>query len=83
MMIITDLSPAARAELIAFCAENLKPGYDPETYADGLIAEADFSDGFAHFEIKGLHTRIGNPVTTRFDGEADFVREDHPEADEA
>lgn len=72
MQIITDLSSAARADLITFCAANLKRRFDATTYADGLINAADLSDG-AHFEISGLHTRTGNPVTTSYGVDADFV----------
>lgn len=72
MLIITGLSDKAREDLIDFCRTNLKPDYDPVVYADGLIQEADFSDG-AHFEIRGLHTRTGNPVTTSY-GEDDDLR---------
>lgn len=72
MLIATELSTAARADLIAFCADNLKPGIDADRYADALIAEADLSDG-AHFEIRGSHTRSGNPATTSYAADADFV----------
>lgn len=78
MKFITDLSPAARADLISFCATNLKDGLDAEVYADGLIDAADMNDG-AHFEIRGLHTRTGNPVTTSYAQEADFIWRDADE----
>ena len=67
-----DLSAAARADLIAFCAGNLKDGIDATRYADGLIDAADFGDR-AHFEIRGMHTRTGNPATISFECPADFV----------
>lgn len=72
MKIITDLSPAARANLIQFCASNLKVDYDAERYADGLIEAADLNDA-AHFEIRGFHTKTGNPVTTGYGQDGDFV----------
>lgn len=72
MIIATDLSLAARAELIAFCAAHLKADIDAVAYADGLIAEADLSAG-AHFEIRGLHTKTGNPATISFHQRSDFI----------
>jgi hypothetical protein len=71
MIFATDLSRTARAELVAFCAENLRSELDASIYADGLIAEADFSN-HAHFEIRGSHTRTGSPVTISFSDETDF-----------
>ncbi len=71
MRIITGLSPKGRENLIDFCRSNLKPKYDPVVYADGLIEEADLSDG-GHFEIRGLHTISGNPVTTSLGEDDEF-----------
>lgn len=48
-----------RNELIDFCERNLKDGLDPVRYADGLIDETDDQ----YFEIRGTHTKTGNPVT--------------------
>lgn len=70
----TNLTDAARNELIDFCAKNLKGDLDAVRYADGLIDEADLSQG-AHFEIRGFHTATGNPVTINF-GETDLVWEE-------
>lgn len=61
-----DLTPAAREELIEFCAKHLKDEFDATRYADALIEEryGDFSD--AGFELRGLHTISGNPITIGF-----------------
>ena len=37
----------------------LKKGLDAHRYAEGLIEEADIDE--RHFEVRGLHTRTGNP----------------------
>lgn len=53
-----------RNDLIQFCASNLSPAFDPVRYADGLIAK-DGDEAF--FEIRGLHTKTGAPVTVRYE----------------
>lgn len=72
-----DLTAAARNELVAFCAKNLRPGLDPVRYADGLIEEADLTSS-AHFEIRGFDTNSGNAVTINF-SDAELVWEEMEE----
>jgi|APEBP8051073178_1049388.scaffolds.fasta_scaffold67163_2 hypothetical protein len=75
MMIRTALSAEARAELVTFCADNLRPGLDPEAYAGGLEGEVDMTDG-ALFEVRGFHSKTGNPTTIQFLADADFCWEE-------
>jgi hypothetical protein len=37
----------------------LRDGLDARRYAEGLMEEADVDE--RHFEVRGLHTRTGNP----------------------
>jgi hypothetical protein len=47
----------------------LKPGMDAYRYADAVIAETELRhDNTIHFEVSGMHSRSGNPVTASFDG---------------
>lgn len=45
-----------------FLSEILKEKYDAETFARGTINEA--TDDF--FEVRGMYTKSGIPVTSRF-----------------
>lgn len=47
------------AAIIAQIEGVLKDGLDAERYAAGLIEENDEDDN--HFEVRGLHTKSGNP----------------------
>lgn len=64
----TDLTSTARADLVAFCADNLKTDLDAQRYADAMIADCTFDDDMAHFEIRALHAKSGNPATISFTG---------------
>ncbi len=37
----------------------LRDGLDARRYAEGLMEETDVDE--RHFEVRGLHTRTGNP----------------------
>jgi len=75
MIVRTALSDKARNELIAFCAENLKPGIDPERYADGY--ETDISGpGAAVFEIPARDCIRGHVVDIAFGAAEDFHMEE-------
>ncbi|TKD17938.1 hypothetical protein FBT96_12400 [Rhodobacter capsulatus] len=78
-MIRTALSDKARAALIGFCAENLKPGLDPVRYADNFnnvdFGEVGGVDG-ALYEIRSLHQKDGVPATICFRAEDDFCVEE-------
>ncbi len=49
------------------CEKNLKPEFDPAKYASAALDELydGYGHGYSekHFEIRGLHTISGNPVT--------------------
>ncbi len=47
------------AAIVTEIAPVLKAGLDAETYAAGMLEEAD--DEETHFEVRGLHTATGNP----------------------
>lgn len=49
------------AAIVAEISPILKAGFDPETYAIGMLEEADEDE--VHFEVRGLHTKTGNPYT--------------------
>ena len=49
------------ATIVAKIALVLKPSFDPETYAVGMLEEAD--DNQRHFEVRGSHTQSGAPHT--------------------
>jgi hypothetical protein len=66
------LSDTAIEKLRIFCTKNLKPKFDAGAYADGMISEYENWDNDVIFEIRGLHTVSGNPVSIRFDYDADF-----------
>lgn len=73
----TALSDKARADLIAFCAANLRPGLDPERYAENMDADLGVIGGEgAVFEIRGFDTASGNPATISFGRDDDFRVED-------
>jgi hypothetical protein len=50
------------AALTRAIAPHLRADLDPETYAAGMLEEAA-EDDQEHFEVRGLHTRTGNPYT--------------------
>jgi hypothetical protein len=50
------------AALTRAIAPHLRPDLDSETYASGMLEEAA-DDDQTHFEVRGLHTRSGNPFT--------------------
>lgn len=50
------------AAIVAEIAPVLKADFDPETYAAGML-EAGETDEPQHFEVRGLHTKSGNPHT--------------------
>lgn len=50
------------ASIIDQIAPHLRAELDPSTYASGLLEEAN-DDDQVHFEVRGLHTRTGNPLT--------------------
>lgn len=54
-------------DLTEWLAGVLKPDADAERYATALIEESEPRDGEIHVEVRGLHSRTGNPVTARFD----------------
>ncbi|MFN3585208.1 hypothetical protein [Phenylobacterium sp.] len=54
---------AKLAAIVAEIAKVLKPEFDAETYAAGLLEEAE--DDQRHFEVRGLHTKTGAPHTFR------------------
>lgn len=60
--ILTGLSERGRAALIEFCRKHLRDGLNSTLFADALIAEGAYENGFAHFEIGGFHTQSGNPA---------------------
>lgn len=45
----------------------LKPGMDAQRYAVAVIEESEPRGGTIHFEVKGRHSRTGNPVPVTFD----------------
>lgn len=46
----------------------LKPGMDARRYAVAVIEESEpRDDNTIHFEVKGMHSRSGNPVPVTFD----------------
>lgn len=47
------------AAIISEIAPVLKPSFDVERYAAGMLEEACEDDG--HFEVRGLHTKTGAP----------------------
>lgn len=51
------------AAIIAEIAPVLKDAFDAETYAAHMIEEADDTDEPQHFEVRGFHTKSGNPHT--------------------
>jgi len=65
----TDLTAAARNEMVAFCADHLKADFDAERYADVMISDCTFDDDMAHFEIRGFDAKSGNPATISFTGD--------------
>ncbi|RDD69199.1 hypothetical protein [Paracoccus versutus] len=77
MMIRTGLSDKARAELIAFCARNLKPGLDPARYADNYDIDLGEPGGSAAvFEIPARDCIRGHVVSTSFGADEDFRTEE-------
>lgn len=78
MFIRTALTNEAHSALVAFCAENLKTGLDPEQYADGFDVDLGEVGGVAGalFEIRGFDTKTGNPATISFRDDAEFVTEE-------
>lgn len=51
------------AAIIAEIEPILRDDINAETYAVGMIEESE--DAQTHFEVRGLHTRNGNPHTFR------------------
>ena len=47
------------AAIVTEIAKVLKPSFDRERYAAGMLEESD--DGETHFEVRGLHTKTGVP----------------------
>lgn len=47
------------AAIVAEIAPVLKPEFDANRYAAGMLEQADEDDG--HFEVRGLHTKTGAP----------------------
>jgi hypothetical protein len=59
-MAFSDMTYAQQfAAIIEQIEPILKEGLDPERYAAAMIEEIEDEDG--HFEVRGLHTRSGNP----------------------
>lgn len=76
-MMRTILSDEAFEQLVDFCRENLKPKYDAETYARGFEVDMGVPgqrEGVKH-EIRGMHTKTGNPAEISFYDDADFIIE--------
>lgn len=76
-MMRTILSDEAFERLVDFCRDNLKPQYDAETYAGGFEVDMGVPgqrDGVRH-EIRGMHTKTGNPAEIIFYDDADFIVE--------
>ena len=74
MMIRTALTDTARATLVAFCVDNLKPGLDAVRYADNGLP--DDLEGAMTFEIAARDCRRGYPMTITFADDADFRMEE-------
>ena len=78
MMIRTALSDAARARLVAFCADTLRADLNPTRYADGLEGKYENWSEPVVFEIAARDTKAGCPATISFDADEDF-RTEHVE----
>jgi hypothetical protein len=71
------LTDQAFSALVAFCRANLKPAYDPETYARGFDKDLGVPGQFGAvtFEIRAFHTITGHPATLSFNDDSDFREE--------
>lgn len=77
MMIRTALSDKARAELIEFCANNLKSDLDPIRYADNYDVDLGEPGGSAAvFEIPARDCIRGHVISTSFAAAEDFRTEE-------
>lgn len=69
------LSDTARQRLIEFCADVLKPGLDPITYADGFQMDnfgAPGDTAGVHYEVRLFDTKSGRPETIVLYDDEDF-----------
>ena len=63
------------AEVEEYLADYLLPGIDAHPYACALVFAAEPTpDGEIHLEIRGAHTRTGNPVPCTFTAPEDLVK---------
>jgi len=58
---------ALHAEISAYLANHLTEGTDINRYVTAILEDADLSQPEISFEIRGHHTKRGNPLPCTFD----------------